>query len=68
MELSKLYVDENGFLMLGEPYRLSSIVDGIRLDRANSKDDVLFKVVFTNELGLKCQGYSNLCEKKFKYE
>lgn len=63
MKLSKLYVDEAGFLMCGEPDMSTSMVEGLRFLPFNINDGKNFdyEIKFVNDLGWLCNGY----DKKF---
>lgn len=61
MEYSRLYIDENGFLMCGELGKSTSIVNGLRFIPLNIKDPAKFdyEIKFINDLGWLCGGYDN---------
>jgi len=57
--MAHLYIDENGFLMCGEPGRSTSVVEGLRIclfniDHPNEFD---YEVKFINDLRRLCNGY-----------
>jgi len=68
-KLSKLYVDEDGFLMCGEPMRSTSMVEGLRLIPLNvdSPRNFEYDIVFINDLGWLCNGYhKRMCAPKYR--
>lgn len=68
MELSKLYVCNDGFLMCGEPGRSTAMVEGLRLVPLfiNKGRNFDYDVLFINDLGWFCQGYSKKCKEPFR--
>tara|TARA_R100000951_G_scaffold37874_1_gene32225 strand:- start:770 stop:1006 length:237 start_codon:yes stop_codon:yes gene_type:complete len=70
MKLSKLYIDEDGYLMCGEPVRSTSMVEGLRLIPLNIEDGKRFdyEIIFINDLKEPCRGYAEMCENSFKIE
>lgn len=70
MELSKLYIDEDGFLMCGEPGRSTSMVEGFLLVLLNLENprEFDYEIICMNDLGNPCQGYAKKCKDQFKVE
>ena len=68
-QLSALYVDSSGALMLGEPNKVESMINGVtdfRLFTDATVEDK-HRFVFINEFGFLCRGYEVLCKKKYRY-
>ena len=69
--LSSLYVDENGFLMCGEPNRFTSIVEGLIFIPINIHNGRKFDytILFADGDGNPCNAYdSKFCKKdQFRY-
>lgn len=68
MDLSKLYIDEDGFLMCGEPGRSTSMVESFKLLPINIDNPRKFdyEIICMNDLGWPCQGYAKKCDSRFK--
>lgn len=65
--LSKVYVNGDGELMCGHPDKLTSKVSGLRIQYYNTNDPEKFdyKIFFTNQIGVKCNGYMYSCIQKY---
>lgn len=69
LPLSKLYIDEQGYLMLGEPNRFSSAVEATQLIPYNIENGKEFdyEIIFIDGDGNPCNGYSErYCEEKYR--
>lgn len=69
MEFSKLYIDDSGFLMCGEPGKSSSIIAGLLFLPLNTSDGKNFdyEIRFINDVRGLCNGYfDRFCNTKYR--
>lgn len=69
--ISSLYVDEDGFLMCGEPGRSTSMVDECRffVFNINSMYNFDYEVKFINDMNWLCNGYEKKrCKREYLYK
>lgn len=68
-KLSSLYIDEDGFLMCGDPIYSTSMVDGLRFIpiNINTPRNFDYEILFINDLNWLCKGYDKKrCSEKYR--